>query len=180
MIRWMNTFPYTTREYNISSYDPAWIGKFALTAESLKKIFDEDALDIEHIGSTAVPGMEGKPTVDILVIVADVSKLDSHKEEMINASYVYQDQIVTERSRLYREVKDGEIIANIHIFPKNHSHIEEMLMLRDYLRSHPKDIKEYSEFKKLLKQKYPNDYAEYRIQKDQFMDRVLKKRAGIV
>ena len=55
-----------------------------------------------------------------------------------------------------------------------------MLKLRDHLCSHPEDVKEYSELKKLLKQKYPNDYVQYRKQKDQFMDGVLKKRAGII
>lgn len=180
MINSMNQFSYATREYDIYPYDPVWAMRFTSMAENLKKIFGEDALDIEHIGSTAVPGMGGKPTVDILVIVTDPSKLDSHKGEIETAGYTYQGQMVAEESRLYREVKNGEILANIHVFPCGHQHILEMLKLRDHLCSHPEDVKEYSELKKLLKQKYPNDYVQYRKQKDQFMDGVLKKRAGII
>ncbi len=175
----MNKFPYETREYEILPYDPAWPIRFNIIAEHLKKIFGQDAVDVQHIGSTSVSGMEAKPTIDVLVIVPAGVDLDIHKAEM-EQQYVYEGQKVKQDSRLYREVKAGEILANIHIFPVGHSHIKHMLGLRDYLRTHPADVIEYSELKKNLRDKYPNDYGEYRKQKDSYMDNILKKRARLI
>ena len=174
----MNQFPYTTREYEIFPYDPAWPQRFEVLAQNLKDILGTDALDIEHIGSTSVPGMEAKPTIDVLVVTPKGGDLDAHRQEM-EKHYLYEGQKVMQDSRLYRETKDVEILANIHIFTEGHIHVSDMLRLRDHLRSHPADVQEYSALKKSLREKYSNDYAEYRKQKDEYMNSVLKKRAGI-
>jgi GrpB-like predicted nucleotidyltransferase (UPF0157 family) len=174
----MDQFPYSTREYDIYPYDPAWAGRFSVIAKNLREIFGKDTLDIQHIGSTSVPGMEAKPTIDVLVVIPKENDLDAHKQEM-EKYYVYEGQKVRQDSRLYREVNDGEILANIHIFPEGHTHISDMILLRDYLRTHAADVEEYSRLKKDLREKYPNNYAEYRKQKDEYMNGTLKKRAGI-
>jgi GrpB-like predicted nucleotidyltransferase (UPF0157 family) len=123
--------------------------------------------------------MDGKSTIDVLVIVANSADLDSHSEEMEAAGYLYQGQIVTESSRLYREAEGEDILANIHIFPEGHPHDAEMIRLRDHLRTHPEDVQEYAQLKKNLKEKYPNDYGRYRKEKDAYMNNVLMKRAGL-
>jgi GrpB-like predicted nucleotidyltransferase (UPF0157 family) len=175
----MNQFTYATRGYDIHRYDLVWPDRFLHLAAAIKGIWGLDAVDIQHVGSTAVPGMDGKPVLDVLVLVGSPDKLDCHKEAMEAAGYIYQGSVVTDDSRLYREVRDGEIVANMHIFPHDHAHASEMIMIRDYLRSHPEDVEEYSTLKKYLKEKYPNDYASYRREKDAFMDGILKKRAGV-
>ena len=173
----MDQFPYATREYDVSPYDPTWVDRFRVIAQSLENIFASDALAIEHIGSTSVPGMQAKPTIDVLVVISPAADLDIHKVEM-EERYEYEGWKVKQDSRLYREIKDGEILANIHIFPEGHTHIDDMLRLRDYLRTHPADVEEYSELKKSLRDAYPNDYAEYRKQKDAYMEWKLMKRVG--
>jgi GrpB-like predicted nucleotidyltransferase (UPF0157 family)/predicted kinase len=173
-----NTLSYSRREYKISTYDAGWPQRFNVLAEQLRKIFGDDALEIEHIGSTSVPDMEAKPIIDILVITPTAEKLGAHKKEMEDAGYIFQGQVVANDSVLYREMKNGEILANIHIFLAGHPHVSEMLALRDYLRTHPNDVREYSELKKSLQEKYPTNYTEYRKQKDAYLDGVLKKRVG--
>lgn len=121
--------------------------------------------------------MYAKPVIDVLVVVPSVHELESHRQDMERTGYVYQGEIVQEDSRLYREVENGDIRANIHVFPVEHPHVFEMLRLRDYLRTHPDDVQEYSEVKKSLQEKYPNDYAEHRRQKDRYLNDTLKKRA---
>lgn len=166
----------TSRAYDIYPYDPEWPRKFEIFAEQIRAIFAADVLEIEHIGSTSVPGMQGKPIIDILVVVADEERLEAHREQMEKADYWYQGEVVMGGSRLYRLMSEQRILANVHIFPKGHVHINEMLRLRDYLRTHPEDVQEYSYLKKRLKEKYPNNYPEYRKQKDEYFDNVLKKR----
>jgi GrpB-like predicted nucleotidyltransferase (UPF0157 family) len=52
-------------------YDPAWPRQFAREAERVRAALGERALRIEHVGSTAVPGLAAKPIIDVLLVVAD-------------------------------------------------------------------------------------------------------------
>lgn len=62
-------------------------------------------------------------------------------------------------SHLFRDMKGKELLANIHFFVKGHPHIKEMTVVGSYLRSHPDEVKAYSDLKVELKSKYPTDYA---------------------
>lgn len=170
----MNDFSYKNRKYNIVPYDPAWVDSFFVYASKLRKIFG-DNIQIEHIGSTSVPSMYGKPCIDVLVIVNDMDIVENHIPDMKNAGFECAGEFVTKNSRLFRVMKDQEILANIHFFPAGHPHNKEMLDLRDYLRKHPKEVEEYSNVKKELYFKYKSDYASYRKCKDEYMKK-LKER----
>lgn len=175
----MSKANYKNRIYHVESYDANWPKQFETDAKILKEIFGHDAVAIEHIGSTSVPGMDGKSTIDMLILVDDLAAADRHSDEMQKAGYEYLTDYVMPDSRLFRQMKDNVLLSNIHVFKKDHPHVYEMLTLRDYLRSHPEEVKEYSDLKKYLYAQYPNDYAMYRKLKDAYMER-LKARAGIV
>jgi len=59
-------------EIVLVDYDPEWPTRFELHRERIRRALGETALRIEHIGSTALPGLAAKPTVDVLVTVANV------------------------------------------------------------------------------------------------------------
>jgi GrpB-like predicted nucleotidyltransferase (UPF0157 family) len=140
--------PVTHREYIVTPYNPDWHIQFMNEAGKLNKLLGELAFKIEHIGSTAIPGMEAKPILDILILVKDESAFDIVQPIMEKAGYIYEGQYVTDNSRLYRKLYKDTLLANIHVFPIKHPHVNEMLSLRDYLRSHPEEAKQYSEIKK--------------------------------
>jgi GrpB-like predicted nucleotidyltransferase (UPF0157 family) len=166
---------YKDRIYEIIPYDPTWPKKFAEEAKILKNIFADDAISIEHIGSTAVPGLAGKPTIDVLILVEDISILDQLKEQMETTGYHALGEYVTEGAHLFVRESDNIRHCNIHIFQKDHPHVKEMLQLRDYLRAHPEIVNEYSKLKFDLVEKYPNDYGQYRKYKDEWMNELKKK-----
>lgn len=161
------------RKYNVVPYDPNWINQFEFWASKIRSIFGN--LRIEHIGSTAVPGMAGKSCIDVLVIVEDLELVEDHIKDMKRAGFEYAGQFVMEDSRLFRVIKDNELLANIHFFKNGHSHIKEMIDLRNYLKAHPEEAQNYSDIKVELQEKYPHDYALYRKYKDEYMNE-LKKR----
>ena len=160
---------YKDRKYHVQPYDPSWPKQFDADAKVLKEIFGDDAIAIEHIGSTSVPGMDGKSTIDILILVDDLATMDKHVVAMKSAGYEHLVGYVSPDSILFRQMKDKVLLSNVHIFQKDHLHVREMLTLRDYLRSHPDEVKAYSNLKKELFQKYPDDYATYRKLKDEYM-----------
>lgn len=166
---------YKTRKYTVVPYDPNWKKQFEIEAQILRLIFSDDAITIEHIGSTSVFGLAGKPVVDILILVEDISATDKVKEKMKNAGYDALGEYVTKGAQLFVRELDSNRFCNIHIFQKNHPHVQEMLRLRDYFRTHQNAVQEYSELKFDLAKKYPNDYGEYRKRKDRWMSELKKK-----
>ena len=168
---------YTDRKYEVVAYDPEWPKTFESEAIRLKEVFLDDALDIEHIGSTSVPGLNSKPTIDILIIVNDVSVVDPHISEMESLGYKYLGEYVKPGSRLFIKERPGNAdrLFNVHFFPNNHPHIRDMIRLRDYFRTHPEEAKKYANLKRELSEKHPDNYAQYRKLKDEYMED-LKKR----
>jgi len=169
-----NEYLYKDRKYDVVPYDSNWSNQFVEYALKIKKIFGD--VQIEHIGSTSVPGMLGKSCIDILVIVQDLKIVEDHVVDMELAGFEYAGQFVVDDSRLFRVMQNNVLLANVHFFPVGHPHNKEMLGLRDYLRVHPKEVNAYSKIKNELYLKYPNDYASYRKYKDEYMEG-LKKRA---
>jgi len=170
------SFDYKDRKYDICAYDSDWQKRFSNEEENIRKIFGSDT-QIEHIGSTSVVGMDGKPCIDILVISKDLDIIKEHISDMEDAGFMYRGFFISNEALLFTRVKDNNIETNVHFFPEGHPHIKEMLTLRDYLRSHPEEVSEYSNLKKRLHEKYPNDYANYRKEKDEYMEG-LKERAN--
>ncbi|HCC83994.1 TPA: hypothetical protein DEP96_04055 [Candidatus Uhrbacteria bacterium] len=171
----MGIADYKDRKYEIVKHDATWPEKFAAEAEVVKDVFSDMALAIEHIGSTAVPGLAGKPTIDILVLVNNVVVADELTEKMVKVGYVALGEYVMPSTRLFAKDKDGHRIVNVHVFEKDHPHIKEMLGLRDYLRVHPEVVAEYSQLKFDLADSYPDDYGSYRKYKDAFVDDLMQK-----
>lgn len=162
-----NKHSYSSRKYAVVPYDPNWVHQFEELKVKLQTIFK--TAQIEHIGSTSVPGMVGKSCIDVLVIVNDLQEVETHTSEMENLGFEYAGEFVMKDSCLFRIMKDNILLANIHFFPVGHPHNKEMLGLRDYLRSHPEEVKAYSDLKQQLYANYQNDYASYRKYKDEYM-----------
>jgi GrpB-like predicted nucleotidyltransferase (UPF0157 family) len=74
----------------IVAYDPAWPGRFAELGRELRAGLVEVALRIDHIGSTAVPGLAAKPIIDIQISVVDFEPLAAYRQPLEQLGYVYR------------------------------------------------------------------------------------------
>lgn len=171
----MSRSTYKDRKYDVRPYDPVWPQEFVRHAAVIRDVFGAAALAIEHVGSTAVPGLSGKPTIDILVLVEDMAIVDALAQPMEAADYRSLGDYISKGAWLFVEEKEHTRLCNIHVFQKDDHHVQEMLKLRDYLRSHPKTVAEYSALKLDLASKYPNDYGQYRKFKDEWMEQLKKQ-----
>lgn len=164
---------YQNRKYHVVAYDPRWKKKFQAEEKILRSIFGNRARSIAHVGSTSVPGLAGKPTIDILVLVDNISFVDKLSPEMEMAGYQAFGEQVKPGARLFAKEEHGARLTNVHVFPKDHPHAKEMLRFRNYLRAHPKDVREYGNLKFALAKNHPYDYATYRRYKDEYMKKLL-------
>jgi GrpB-like predicted nucleotidyltransferase (UPF0157 family) len=142
-------------------YDPAWPRQFTREAERIKAALGDLALRVEHIGSTAVPGLVAKPIVDILLVVADSANEASYVPSLEAAGYVLR--IREPDWHEHRMFKGPDINVNLHVFTVGSEEIERVLALRDWLRENPSERELYAQAKQELAQrqwKYVQNYAD--------------------
>lgn len=171
----MSINKYKGRKYSIQEYDPDWVTRYETEETALEQALGNKILSIEHIGSTSVAGLAGKPLIDVLLVVQKIEEADGCESALSSLGYDFLGQYVMEGSRLYVKEKDNTRLVNLHFYPQDHKHIGGMIGLRDYFRSHPEVVKEYSQLKFDLVEKYPDDYGSYRIHKDEWMNSLKAK-----
>lgn len=172
----MPTSSAKDRAYTVIPYQESWRDNFEAIKNQLSPIFGDQAIDIMHVGSTAVVGMSGKPTIDVLVIVNDITGIDALNGTMAELGYVALGEYVAPNSRLFAKEENNERLVNIHCFERNHPHAQEMIVMRDFLQNHPEEAKAYADLKIDLHRRYPDDYKEYRHFKDPYLTK-MKARA---
>lgn len=125
-------------------YDPSWPDRFASAAAQLAAIGGPEWV-IEHIGSTAIPGMRAKPVIDLAVRVPDLADVDLHRPALDAAGWV-RGSGVRSHPVLLRE-SGGERTHIAHFFAAADWDAVNQRLLRDWLREHPDDAQRYSRTK---------------------------------
>jgi len=143
---------------------------FSEESQRIAEIIGDNILEVQHIGSTSVPGMSGKPTIDILFVVDDISKIKNNIADMRKIGYESLGAQNAENSHLFEKEIEGKRIFIVHFYQKNHPEIKQIIAIRDYLKTHKNKALEYSNLKVSLFQKFPDSYSQYRKFKDEYME----------
>jgi len=132
-------------EIEVEEYDPLWAKQFELRRAEIEAALPEVALSIEHVGSTAVPGLPAKPVIDIDLIVADPEQEQEYVPALTAIGY---DLTVRERSWYqHRMLRHDNPRVNLHVFgPGCPEHVRHILF-RDWLRERPADRQRYADAK---------------------------------
>ena len=156
------------------AYDPAWPALYETERERLAPLFE--ALEIHHIGSTAVPGLLAKPIVDIVALVDD---LDAPIAALIGSGYQYARAFNATLShrRFLCYPTASHRTHHLHLVD-DRPELERRLYFRDRLRADPALAAEYVALKRALAARYPEDREAYRDAKAPFIKRVEDEQAG--
>ena len=142
----------------IREYDPGWPERYSAVRARVRDALGTRALGIEHIGSTAVPGLAAKPIVDVLVTVADVEDESAYAPALVAAGFP---QRVREPG--HRMFRTPERDVHVHVYQLNAPAVTDYLDLRDWLRRSAPDRTLYAETKRALATRQwadMNDYAD--------------------
>lgn len=141
----------------IVAYSEDWPGDFAWLGRRLRAVCGERALRIDHIGSTAVPGLDAKDRIDVQVVVADpadanplggagfVEFAPARDHEPPGAETAGDGW----QKRFFQNPPD-ERSANIHVRLDGRPNARYALLFRDYLRAHPRAAAAYADLKRRL------------------------------
>jgi GrpB-like predicted nucleotidyltransferase (UPF0157 family) len=168
----------------IIDYDPRWPQAFAdLKAVLLGRLGDL-ALEVEHVGSTAVPGLCAKPIIDLDVVIANRQSLPEVIRRLAGLGYAHEGDLgIAGREAFARSAADvprdgrGRTWPEHHLYvcDKNSNELRRHLAFRDALRADPDRTAAYGRLKRELASRFRNDREAYGHGKSEFIERVLRQ-----
>jgi GrpB-like predicted nucleotidyltransferase (UPF0157 family) len=162
----------------VVAYDEHWAENFAVAERELRVALALFVLDIEHIGSTAVPGLAAKPVIDIQV---GVRGLDDSAEivaavESLGYEYVPEFEDELPDRRYFRRWADGRRTHQAHLVERSNTEWwDRHIRFRDWLRSHDDDRDRYAILKLKLAAAHRDDRRAYTDAKSDFIRRIEEK-----
>ena len=113
----------------IADYDPHWPELFQREADRIRAVLGPCALQIEHVGSTSIPGLSAKPVIDMLLVVDDSADEDAYVPALEAAGYVL---LIREAGwHEHRMFNGPETKINLHVFSSECPEIGRILTFRD-------------------------------------------------
>ena len=160
----------------VELHDPEWERVAKATIEKLRRLLSGVALDIQHIGSTAIKNIVAKPIIDIVVGVSDFDRIFKLNPVLEENGFIFRGQDVPNQY-LYVCGDADSRTHHIHVVLCYSIYWNNYVNMRDYLNSHEEDAREYSELKKRLAAEYPEDRNTYTEKKSALINEILKKAA---
>jgi GrpB-like predicted nucleotidyltransferase (UPF0157 family) len=157
------------------AYDPAWPRLFEEERAQLKPVLAPWlAGAIEHIGSTAVPGLTAKPVIDIMAAVRDLPSSAHAREAVAPLGYVYF-PYRPDVMHWFCKPSPARRTHHLHLVPVDSPLWSDRLLFRDYLRSSPGAAAEYAGLKVALADRYRHDREAYTDAKADFVGSILER-----
>ncbi|HEX6708696.1 MAG TPA: GrpB family protein [Rubrobacter sp.] len=168
----------------LAEYDPGWPALFEAEKERIMDAIGPQALAIEHVGSTAIPGMPAKPVIDVMAGTRNVAETaDACTAPLQNIGYEYIPKPALLDRRFFRR---GawllECMYHLHMVELGGDTWYRYTLFRDALRADPDVARGYQELKQQLAAEYRFDRATYTAAKNSFVEGVVdeaRNRLGL-
>jgi GrpB-like predicted nucleotidyltransferase (UPF0157 family) len=166
----------------ISDYDPAWPSKFRGIGDSLRRQLDGAiVLRIDHIGSTAVPGLAAKDLIDVQLTVGRLDEVDEWPDELLpgltrrpgNTVDHVPSGAPAEPAEWTKRYWSDRHTVHVHVREQGRLNQRYALMFRDYLRADATAAGAYGQLKRALAEAVADDWDAYYAVKDPACDLII-------
>jgi len=165
------------RAIKVVDYDPSWPRLFAEIRAEVSALLGEFVLSIDHIGSTAVPGLAAKPKIDLDVVTISDEVPQAVIAAVRASDFVFHGDTGEQRWAFTRD--HGGYGFKLYLCgPDNRAH-RERIQFRDYLRDHPERAKAYADLKRRLAAKADGDWDFYTGGKTGFVRETVRLAASM-
>ena len=151
-------------------YDPSWVDRFAELHHEISMALRSVALSVQHIGSTAVPGLVAKPIVDVLLTVSHISDEAAYRLPLERAGFGLR--VLGSDHRMFRT---GARDAHIHVYEPTNQAVQDYLDFRDWLRVDLASRQLYGVTKRQLAQRMWSDRNDYAAAKSEVIQELLAR-----
>ena len=160
----------------IADYDPAWPARFEEERAAIVAALGEatgGGVTIEHVGSTAVPGLAAKPIIDIMVGVGDPAAAERCVRPLEGIGYVYRGEAGVPGRLFFR--KGNPRTHHVHVAQFGGEIWRRTLLFRDFLRAHPEAARQYGQAKRELARRFRASPEAYGPAKEPVVESILAR-----
>jgi len=157
----------------VVDYDPAWPDRFEQLRARIWPAVADVALGIEHVGSTAVPGLAAKPIIDMTVVVPSRPDVNVTIDRLATLGYRHRGNLGIEDREAFDHA-EGLPAHNLYVCPQETLGVINQLAVRDHLRAHPEKAVAYGQLKKRLAREFTDDIDRYVYGKTDFVLGILR------
>jgi len=154
-------------------YDPLWPRAFKAEADRIERACVGLPIQLEHIGSTSVPGLSAKPVIDILAGVPSRAKREHYIAAIRSLGYEHVGAYGLPGRDYFR--RGSPRTHHIHMVDESSALWADWLMFRDFLRASPETAREYDALKRELALTFADDKNKYQDAKGPFIRSVLRR-----
>lgn len=161
----------------IVDYDPQWPALYAEEKRRILTVIGDAVIAIEHIGSTAVPGLGAKPIIDIMAAVRRLPDAEQCVEPLRTIGFEYvpeYNDVIPERRYFHKGPAEART-HHLHMVELTSDFWEKHLLFRDLLRTHPEEARRYCQLKKELATKLGSAREAYTEAKTSFIESAMAK-----
>jgi GrpB-like predicted nucleotidyltransferase (UPF0157 family) len=157
----------------IVDYDPRWPDLFAELRAPVAAALGDLAVAVEHVGSTAVPGLSAKPIIDIDVVVPSVTDIPEAIARLARLGYVHRGDLgIASREAFISPA--GTPKHHLYLCSSDSEELRRHRLFRNYLLAHPDDARAYGALKKAAAVRFTDDRAAYNDAKTEFVKAILQ------
>lgn len=168
------TEPATSSAIQVLDYDPEWPRIFLQLRDWIWPSVSDVAVAIEHVGSTAVPGMPAKPVIDMDVVIASRTNLPSIVSRLGSLGYQHRGDLgIADREAFL--APRNQPAHHLYLCAENSLALKNHLAVRDYLRTHLSDAAVYSTLKKASAKRFGKERERYVQAKTDFILSILER-----
>jgi GrpB-like predicted nucleotidyltransferase (UPF0157 family) len=158
----------------IEDYDPRWPQQFAALRWPLSQALGPLAAAIEHIGSTAVPGLAAKPIIDVDVLLHSATDLSTVIRALAMLGYQHQGDLGIPGREAFMG-PSNQFPHHLYVCMPSSLEFRRHLAFRDHLRAHPADAAAYARLKRKLAGQFAADREAYTQAKTQFVLEIVRR-----
>ncbi len=166
------------RAYSLTAYNPSWPLEFEKLKTELAPLFGSNLIGFNHFGSTSIPGMLAKPSIDVCVEVKNLEEVKSTCSKLEALGYKSWGNYAGQGEEYFTlDDSSGQRKYNVHVLQTGNKFIESYIAFRDYLRANSRKVAEYIAIKETLRKEFGlDDYNSYNYTKSERME-ALKQEA---
>jgi len=169
-------FKMAAKHVVVQPYNEEWSQCFIDIRNEIQKALGDKALRIEHVGSTSVKGLSAKPIIDIDVVIKDYSIFPEVVKRLEQIGYHHEgDQGIPTREAFKYDKKQHLLKHHLYVCPEDSPELKRHIAFRDYLKTHPDAVLEYSRIKEEGALLYPYDIDKYIEHKSSFIESIYKE-----
>ncbi len=151
-----------TRKVTVLPYDAGWKADFEAIRREIAAALGELTAGIEHVGSTAVEGMSAKPCIDIDVVIEDYGVFAAVVQRLAAIGYIHEGDLGIAGREAFRYGHKPHLQTHhLYVCPRDSAELHRHVTFREFLKTHPEAVRQYSRVKEEAARLFPEDIDGY-------------------